>query len=719
MQRKILQRKPSWGLALSIITAIVASHQARASDEHIQEFIVTASPHDKSAADIAGAFNILDGAALQREASATLGETLQNQPGINSSSFGPGVGAPVIRGLGGKRVEILQNGTAVVDASDTSPDHAVSVEPLLADRIEILRGPATLRYGPGAIGGVVNIIDNTIHTQQLSGISGAAEARYNTNNYERAVVGRLDGGNGPANFHLSGVFRQGNDVKIPGWAVRHRDERADSTRGRIANSDTEVDSWAFGSAWTTDKLVVGASITRTNNDYGIPPGGHDHSSHDHGHGSGHDDHHQHDEHHHDHEVLTRIEMKQTVHQGKLLLRDLDGFIERVRVDLNHTEYEHREIEEEDGERLPGTYFDITSTELRTELTHAPLSDWRGEHWTGTFGLQHNRRDFRAEGLEAFVEPSDTVTTGIYLIEETAIGAGTLELGLRHDRQTIETRHRRDIDHNSFNASASLLYPVGDSQRLGLTLSRSERAPVAEELLSEGEHIATRSYEVGDTRLDTESAWNIEATWSYQGEIEATISVFHRHFQDFIYSLDTGTHFSHQLAHEGFSGLAACSADLADFGGEADEFDGSSPCYLHTQENARFTGIESEVTLPLTDSQSLRLWGDMVRARLTRGEDVPRIPPARLGIHWDLSHGPWSARLSATYALDQDRAGANQDNTDGYTRLDAYLSYGRDNWSLFLRGQNLTDQEIRQATSFLRDLAPEPGRSFILGARYQF
>ena len=711
-----MKRNKRWGIALSILAA-TPTGQAIASSDHIQEFIVTASPHDKRAGDIAGAFNVLDGNTLKREASSTLGETLQNQPGINSSSFGPGGGAPVIRGLGGKRVEILQNGSAVIDASDTSPDHAIGVEPLLADRIEILRGPATLRYGPGAIGGVVNIIDNAIHTEQLSGISGAAEARYNTNNHERALVGRLDGGNGPANFHLGGVFRESNDVKIPGWATNHRDEREDSHRGRIANSDTEADSWIVGAAWTTDRLVVGASANRMTNNYGIPPGGHDH--HDHGHD--HDEHHHdHGDHHdHDHEELTRIDMEQTVYQSKILLRELDGFIDRIRLDLNHTDYQHRELEIEDGVQEIGTRFDISSSELRSELTHSPVSDWRGSEWTGTLGLQHSRRDFRAEGLEAFVMPSDTIATGIYLIEETALGEGTLELGLRHDRQSVETRHLRDIDHNSFNASASLLYPVGDNQRLGLILSRSERAPVAEELLANGEHIATRSYEIGDARLDTESAWNIEASWAYQGDVEATVSIFHRRFQDFIYALDTGTRFSHHLEDDGLSGIAACSADFADFGGDPDAFSGAPACYLHTQQDARFTGAEVEIAFPLTDNQSLQLWGDLVRARFTHGDDVPRIPPARLGAHWDLTQGPWSARLSATYALDQQRAGVNQDSTDGYTRIDAYLSYSMDNWSLFLRGLNLTDQEIRQSTSFLRDLAPEPGRSFVLGARYEF
>lgn len=700
--------KKSWGLALSLITC-AHTHQAFADANSIEEVIITASPHGKRQDQVAGAVGILDEQNLQREVASTLGETLRNQPGINSGSFGPGVGVPVIRGLSGKRVEILSNGTGVADVSDTSPDHAIGTEPLLADRIEILRGPATLRYGPGAIGGVVNVIDNSIHTEQVDGIHGAAEARHNTNNDENVLVGRLDGGNGPFNIHLSGVLRDSNNVDIPGYA---RSDRDDSTRGYIDNTDAEADTWTFGTSWVTDKVVAGASINRLNSNYGIPPGGH-------GHAHGHDDHEDedhHDEEHHDEEqILTRIDLEQTTYQGKVILRNLEGFIERVQLDLNRTDYKHRELEIEDGTSATGTLFDLKSTEARTEISHTPLAGW-----TGTLGLQLNRRDFDATGLEAFVPPSDTRALGIYLIEDLAIGAGNLELGLRHDQQSIESSGIRDIDHNSFNASASLVYPLGENQRLGLILSRTERAPVAEELLSNGEHVATRSYEIGNPDLDTESAWNIELSWAWQGErLETELNLYHRRFSDFIHAMDEGTRFSHDLEEEGFAGASACSGDLADFDNSADEFDDSLSCLNYTQQDARFSGLEAEVKLPLTDSQSLRLWGDYVRARFDRGGDIPRIPPARLGLSWDFASGPWSAQLSTTHALDQDKPGDNQDSTDGYTRLDAYLRYGMNNWALFVKGLNLTDEEIRNASSFLRDIAPEPGRSLVLGANYTF
>ena len=206
----------------------------------LEETVITASPHGKTADELAGSVNVLDSEALQREVSATLGDTLKNQLGVHSSSFGPGVGVPVIRGQSGKRVEILQNNTTIADVSDTSADHAVATEALLADRIEILRGPATLRYGSGAIGGVVNVIDNRIHTEKTDGVSGAIETRYGDNNDETVVVGRLDAGLGNLGLHLDGVQRDSGNVEIPGFAAHEVDDPDETSNGFIENSDTDI-----------------------------------------------------------------------------------------------------------------------------------------------------------------------------------------------------------------------------------------------------------------------------------------------------------------------------------------------------------------------------------------------------------------------------------------------------------------------------------------------
>ncbi len=700
-------------VAASIVTITVPAQAAtsRADGSGLEEVVVSASPHAKTASEVAGSLNVIDELTLQREVASTLGETLQNQIGVHSSSFGPGVGVPVIRGQSGKRVEVLQNSTTVGDVSDTSSDHAVATEALLADRIEILRGPATLRYGAGAIGGVVNVIDNRIHTRRLEGHEGAVELRHNLNNDETVAVGRFDVGLENLAVHLDGVTRESNRVEIDGLSATEVDDPDETSDGFIENSDSEADAYSLGLSWVGDKLVAGVSVNRIDNNYGVPPGGHGHH-----HEEEHEEHEEgeHDAHEEEEDILTRIDMTQTQYQARLLLPELDGFFERLNVDISYSDYEHQELEIEEGESEVGTRFDTDSLELRAELVHGEVSGW-----LGAMGMQYSDRDFSAAGEEAFVPPSNTERVGIYLLEETHFGDASLELGVRFDRQEIATSGRGDIEHDSFNASANLLVPFGENQRLGFILSRSERAPVAEELLSDGEHVATNTYEIGDATLDQESAFNAELTWVYEGAVNARASLFYTWFDDYIYAMDTELRFSHDLEESGLSGINACSEDLADFDNDPEELEEAVECFQYVQEDATFAGLEAELGYVVNNSHSLRFWGDYVRARLDKNGDVPRMPPARLGVSWDFNVEQWSARLSLTRALDQDKPGRGQEETDGYTRLDAYLGYRQDNLSLFVKGTNLTNEEIRNATSFLRELAPEPGRAVSLGASYRF
>ncbi|MEQ9021921.1 MAG: TonB-dependent receptor [Pseudomonadales bacterium] len=700
-----------------ILLPVMAVNAQEAPDSY-EEQIITASPHRKSEKEIAGSVNILDGEALRKEASATLGESLQNQLGVNSSSFGPGVGIPVIRGQSGKRIEILQNSNTVGDVSDLSPDHAVATEALMAERIEILRGPATLRYGSGAIGGVVNIIDNRIHTTAFEGIEGAAEVRHNSNSSESVFVGRLDAGIGRLGLHADAVKRDSDFVEIPGFAAREFDDPDETSFGYIDNSDREADSQGLGISWIDNNLVAGFSVNRMNNNYGLVPGAHDH------HEEEHEEEHEGEEHHeeeqeegHDEELLTRIDMEQTQYQGMLqFMRPFSG-ISSLDIDFSLTDYAHKELEIEEGVSSIGTRFDVQSEELRAELIHDRMG-----RWLGALGMQFSRRDFDAIGPEAFAPASETRTNSLYLIEETDLANGTLELGFRADDQRL-TYTDGNIDHEAYNFSASYLVPISDTSRLGLVFSHSERNPVAEELLSEGEHIATGTYEIGDPNLSTESSFNAELTWAYESMdangVSARASIFYSDFSDYIYQSDTELRFSHDLEEDGGSGLAACSDDIADFENNPEEFEESVECFLYVQEGALFRGLEAEISFPIAEFQSLRFWGDMVRATLDQSGDVPRLPPARLGTSWEYAGERWTANISLVNALDQDRPGMGQEATEGYIRLDTYIGYSLDNLLLFARGTNLSNEEIRNSTSFLRDLAPEAGRGITLGARYTF
>jgi iron complex outermembrane receptor protein len=707
---EFMNKMPSKNLVglISLFISFNGWSQSSPANIELEEVIVTASAHAKTEAQLVSSVNILDQQDLQREAAVTLGETLQNQVGVHSSSFGPGVGTPIIRGQSGKRVEVLQNNTSVGDVSDTSADHAIATEAMLADRIEILRGPATLRFGGGAIGGVVNVLNNRIHEERSEGFSGAMETRYSDNNDETVFVGRFDAGIGNVGLHLDLVNRDSGDVTIPGLADLEADDPDETTDGYIANSDRQADSYGIGVSWINDNLIAGFSISDLKNNYGVPAGAHGHHE---------DEDHSGAEITEELEEFVRIDMQQTTYEGKLSFPDLAGSWIAANFDFSYTDYGHKELEIADGISEIGTIFDTTSNQFRGEITHETTNGW-----LGTFGVQRSYRDFSAFGEEAFVVDSGTESVGLFVIEETQLGAGTLELGGRIDRQNIEVDGLNDLDHSSINISASLLYPLGDNSRISFILSRSERAPVAEELLSDGEHVATSTYEVGDLDLQTEKALNFEATWvssftesNFTPQLRATL--YHNRFSDYIFQQDTELLFNHDLADQGALGLASCTEEgNFDHPAEAEE---AVECFAWQQQDAKFTGVEAEINFSLLDSQSLRFWGDFVLAKLDTNGDVPRIPPARIGANWDFEQDNWIANLSLVHAFKQDRPGENQEETAGYNRVDAYVSYNTDGWSLFFKGTNLSNEEIRNSTSITREVAPEPGRALTLGARYSF
>ncbi|MEK7215952.1 MAG: TonB-dependent receptor plug domain-containing protein, partial [Chloroflexota bacterium] len=401
-----------------------------------------------------------DGDALQRASATNLGETLKDQLGVSSSSFGPGVGVPVIRGLSGNRLAILQNSSPLADASATSPDHAIAQEPLLADRIEILRGPATLRFGPGAIGGVVNIIDNRIHLESFSGAEGALETRHDSNNDGNVVVGRLDAGTGLYSAHVSAMTRDANPTEIPGAAALNADDPAETTHGTIANSEMEADAFSLGVSRTTDNLAAGFGVSHVKNDYGIPPGAH---------------HHEEEENHlpdpgaaetEAAEEVVRIAMEQTEFSGKLVLPQLPGpfssLFRSLFLDASHTDYEHTEFEITGELRQPGTAYETDTDYARLELTFGSEGDWQG--YTGA---QIRSTSFLAIGDEAFIPENETALSGVFATVERPIGDSTLEFGARLDRQTADPVDGDNLSHNLLNASASYLYPLDTANSIGV------------------------------------------------------------------------------------------------------------------------------------------------------------------------------------------------------------------------------------------------------------
>lgn len=732
-------------LAVAATPALAQNDPRHNEPKDLDAVIVRAVPIARSVDDLVRPVEVLAGERLDEVRATSLGGTVDRLPGIQSSYFGPGVGRPVIRGLDGARVQVLNDGLASGDVSTVSVDHAVSIEPFLANQIEVLKGPATLLYGSGAIGGAVNVVDGRIpEAVTAEPLEGRAEVRAGTVANERMGMFRLDGTNGGnLVFHIDALHRETDDYDIPGYAEAphaghddhghgdHDDHDHDEpgARGTLPNSALRTSAAAFGMSWIGERGFLGASVSMFDTRYGVPGHVHAHDDHDHDHGHGHDDHddHGHDDHghddehghgHDDHDV--RIVLSQRRGEVRGGLNDL-GVFDSLRFKLARTEYTHTEYEGDDV----GTVFDNDSTEARLELTHRPLAGW-----TGAFGLQASQRDFSAVGAEAFVPDSRTRDAGLFWIGERNFGAVDVELGARYDRNEIDVDETLAIgpsrDFGATSLSAAARWHLTDALHLSFGLDRAQRTPTAEELYSDGLHVATQSYEFGNAQLDVETANRAEIGLHWHGDnVRVGAAIYHVRYDDFIYLADTGV------------------------------VDGGTPAHVWNQADANFTGGEVDVQWDFLRNDfgtfTVRTFGDVVRGRLdgsgTRevafsvphGDhthdytadlaltgNLPRIAPSRLGgeLRWRSLDGGWRAGVGAVRYASQNDVAEHEHRSDGYTLVHANIAWHADTaagnaWEIFLDGNNLLDEEARPHTSFLRDLAPLPGRNVTAGVRVFF
>ena len=671
------------------------THRADNTLEHV----LVSVPIHKQSSQTALPITLLSGEALRAEATATIGDTLANNPGIANASFGPAVGQPVIRGQQGARVSVLQNSLRSADASNVSADHAVSVEPLLADRVEVLRGPATLLYGGGAIGGVVNVIDSRIPTRQRDGMTGGLEYRHDSASDLDVTAFRVTNGAGDFAWHIDGLYRDWNNVDIPGDAIdeaslrdglHHDDEPLENTRGYIANTGGRTNSLTIGGSHFFDSGLMGFAISRVENYYGIPPAGH---AHDEAHDEAEDE---------KSEEGINIDLEQTRYDGRLELESPMAGIQQLTGLLSYTDYQHDEIE---ADGAVGTHFSNKSWETRLEITHEEMLGWHG-----VFGMQWREGQFSATGEESFIPETDSRTAGIFIVEGYDVANWTYELGLRLDHDISDPKKSRLAQETHFtnvSLSASVLWEVTDQWQWSLALSSAGRAPVAEELYSNVDagdeyvaHGATQSIELGNPDLNTEQSRNADLAMSWQGQrVAVDITLFYNEFSDYIYLQNTGV--------------------------EQDEL----AVLRYQQEDTRFQGIEFEARSTLLSGASsqldLKLFGDTIRGKIDSVGDVPRLPPWRIGAKLNYKLADWSSYISVINASSQDKPGNFETVTAGYTRWDLGVDYrlplGQEDRSLllFVNAKNITDQEIRLSTSFLRNYAPEAGRSIIAGARYTF
>ena len=648
-----------------------------AADRPPEKLTVTAVP-----IDFLQPTQIITNDDLLLKNAPTLGETLSNEPGISSTYFGPGASRPVVRGLQGSRVQVLTDSISTLDVADLSVDHAVPVETILADQVEIIRGPATLLYGSQAAGGVINVTDSRVPKQLVDGnIAGQFEVRGDTAANEETYVGRLDGSVGNFAWHLDGFDRDTDNIEIDGFATADPDERPDDERsGKLRNSFSEADSVAVGGSYVADRGYIGASVSWYNTTYGLPGPGEEEEG-------------------DDEPALFEgpfLDLEQTRIDVRGEYNFDDGPITSTKFAFGKNDYEHSEIEPSGEE---ATLFENDQWQLRWEALHREVAGF-----TGAFGVQIDDRDFSAVGEEAFVSPTDTDALGFFIVEEAGYDWGRLSFGARvesleHDNDLFE-----DYDEDAYSFSVGVVVPVGDGNEFIANLSSTERNPNAEELYANGAHLATRQFEIGllsddpeaEGSADKEKAINYElGLQRNEGEVTYSASVYYYDFSDYVFF------------------------DLT--GAEEDDL----PVAVYRQEDAEFFGVEAAVAFPLWSRDSLdntlRLFGDYVDAELDGDDDLPRIPPWRLGAN--LSFGPetWQAGLDVTYNAEQDNISSF--NTDDFTMVDASFVYrlGIDptDWELYVRGTNLLDEDARRATSFIAAFAPLPGRNFVAGARVRF
>lgn len=679
--------------------------------EQVGDTIVVTAPLSRTEDELLQGATVLAGPELDRQIRTTIGETLARQPGVSATSFGPNASRPILRGFQGERIRVLTDGIGSFDVSNTSVDHPVVIDPLLADRVEILRGPTSLLFGSSAVGGVVNVLDRRIPRRLPDGgASVDALATYGSAADERSISGAADVGLGRFVLHADGSYLKTDDLETGGFILSRRaraaalaqaglpqevedgEEPVDfaanaSLKGRLPNSAAETWTAGVGASLITDTGHLGASYNRFDSFFGIP-------------------------------VRYATEVGQEQEAPRLDVRqdrfDLRGevetggaFLERIRLRAGHADYRHFEVEDT-GEIA--TTFRAQGLEGRLELVQADRGGWHGAS-----GVQFLHRKFEVEGEEAFLPRNETEQAGLFTLQSVCVGPVRFEGGLRYERTDQAARPGPDQPQyfsgtrrfDAFSGSIGASYGFGDDVSIGLNLSRTERAPSAEELFSNGNHAGTQAYELGNPDFRLEKSWGIEGIFhAHSGGFSLDASAFYNDFRNFIY--------------EGRVERAVC--DAASAGGEAE-----LPCFQYRQRDARYYGFEVDASVELAhfgeNHVSADLIADYVRATIEDEGPAPRIPPLRLLGGLELQGDRLSARVEAEHVFEQDRTAEFETPTSDYTLVNATLSFkpfgANDRTTLLLSANNIFDVTARRHASFLKDFAPLAGRDLRATVRVGF
>ncbi len=682
-------------IATLVLSTGALASIANADDNGVQELeevIVTGDSFKHATPKSAKPVTVLSEESLRTKVGQTIGETLQNEPGITSQSFGAGVGTPVIRGQSGPRVRVMQNSLGNNDLSSLSPDHANGVDPIIAERVEVLRGPSTLLYGNGAIGGIVNVIDNRIPEQAPDKIiGGAGEQRYDSVTNETSSALKLEGGKNGYAYHIDGFYRDQNNTHIGGKPIDEAAVRSvdpsyenigllDNSENLIGNSQARSRGGSIGVSKIGDAGMAGVAINSLEKKYGIPPDG---KSND----------------------RVTIDLRQTKYDFKGQLNKPFSWADELRMKFGYTDYKHVELDN----GTPATTFLNKSYESRLELEQQPIGILKG-----VLGFQSVNSEFAALGDEALVPESDIDSYGLFAVESFDIGALTYELGIRGEWQTISPKDQNSLTYLPVSGSASALWQINDQHQVSLGFTHSQRAPQIQELLSKGVHEATHSYELGNRSLSKELSNNLDLSYRFNASwMSAEINLFHNWVSDYIYQQRSREVFN----ENGKTRTAICPASAS-----------CLPIEESQQTTATFKGFEAQTIFPLMANNygalDLTLFGDYTRGTFDNGNDVPRMPPLRYGFQFSYEKDDFTSNLRFTRAEAQNNPGQNETNTKGYLLLNLQAQYRLASFHdseilLFAKGKNLLNENIRNSTSYLRNFAPEPGRSAELGIRISY
>lgn len=648
--------------------------------------------------DILSGTSVVTGAELTRDMRTTIGDTLAHQAGVSSTSFGPNASRPILRGFQGERVRILTDGIGSFDVSNTSVDHAVAINPLTAERIEVMRGPAALLYGSSAIGGVVNVIDSRIprrvpdepiHVDGVATYGSASDERTGSAKIEVPVGNKIvlhaDG-----TWSKTGNLDTGNYILTPALraqaAASAEPEIADlaDLKGKLPNSAAKSWEVAGGAALITETGTLGISFNHIDNFYGVPiryaveAGGE--------------------------AEQVRLHMKQNRADLRSEVHTDGGFVDTIRLRAGWADYQHAEIE--DTGKV-GTMFFNQSIESRLEL----IQSKRGG-WDGAFGGQFMVRNVHIDGEEKFLPRNETQQYGLFTLQSLDLGPARLEAGARFEHSILKADADEMLGNDAYNRSFNTLsasvggsYELFPGWRAGLNLSRTERAPSAEELFARGNHAGTQAFELGDPGFDKERSLGIEATLRGKGNgYTISLSGYHNWFNNYIY--------------ETIVPDAACEAVN---GGEALSF----PCFQNFQAKARYYGFEAEGSVKLAQIGGYALnadgVADYVHATVTGTGPAPRIPPLRLLGGLEAQSDRLTVRGEVEHTFAQNRVAERETPTDGFTLVNASLSFqpfaDSKQTSLTLSANNIFDVEARRHASFLKDYAPLAGRDIRITARF--